>query len=65
MKNVIKLARGPLNKNVIKLARGSLNNIFQDSLNKTLSQQLTHDRSCIYKYDKGIITGSRFCFSQH
>ena len=32
-------------KNVIKLAKGSFNNIFQDSLNKILSQQLTHDRS--------------------
>ena len=25
--------------------KGSLNNIFQDSFNKILSQQLTHDRS--------------------
>ena len=32
-------------KNVIKLAKGSLNNIFQDSFNKILSHQLTHDRS--------------------
>ena len=32
-------------KNVIKLAKGSLNNIYQDSFNKILSQQLTHDRS--------------------
>ena len=30
------------------LAKGSLNNIFQDSFNKILSQQLTHDRSYIY-----------------
>ena len=34
-------------KNVIKLAKGSLNNISQDSFNKILSQQLTHDRSYI------------------
>ena len=27
-------------KNVIKLAKGSLNNIFQDSFNNILSQQL-------------------------
>ena len=32
-------------KNVIKLAKSSLNNTFQDSFNKILSQQLTHDRS--------------------
>ena len=32
-------------KNVNKLAKGPLTNIFQDSLNKILSQQLTHDRS--------------------
>ena len=31
----------------MKLAKGSLNNIFQDSFNKILSQQLTHDRSYI------------------
>ena len=31
-------------KTVIKLAKGSLNNIFQDSFNEILSQQLTHDR---------------------
>ena len=31
-------------KNVIKLAKGSLNNNFQDSFNKFLSQQLTHDK---------------------
>ena len=38
--------------NVIKLAKGSLNNIFQDSFNKILSQQLlmTQDRSYIYLY---------------
>ena len=42
-KNVIKLVL----KNVIKLAKGSLNNIFQDSYNKILSQQLTRDRSYI------------------
>ena len=35
-------------KNVIKLAKGMLNNIFQDSFNKMLSQQLTHDRSYIW-----------------
>ena len=34
-------------KNVIKFAKGSLINIFQDSFNKILSQQLSHDRSCI------------------
>ena len=32
-------------KNVIELAKGSLNNVFQGSFHKTLSQQLTHDRS--------------------
>ena len=32
-------------KNVIKLAKSSLKIIFQDSFNKILSQQLTHDRS--------------------
>ena len=31
-------------KNVIMLAKGTLNNIFQDTFNKSLSQQLTHDR---------------------
>ena len=35
-------------KNVTKLAKGSLNNIFQDSFNKILCQQLTHDGSYIY-----------------
>ena len=39
-------------KNVIKLAKGSLNNIFQDSFNKFLSQQLTHDRSYISSTEK-------------
>ena len=34
-------------KNIIKLAKGLLNNIFQDSFNIILSQQLTHDRSYI------------------
>ena len=34
-------------KNVITLAKGSLNNIFQDSFNKNLSQQLIHNRSYI------------------
>ena len=34
-------------KNVIKLAKGSLNNIFQDSFNKILSQQLTHEKSYV------------------
>ena len=38
----------PVLENIIKLAKGSLNNIFQDSFNKILSQQLTHDRSCLY-----------------
>ena len=37
----------PVLKNVIKLAKGSLNNIFQDSFNIILSQQLTHDRSYV------------------
>ena len=32
-------------KNVIKQPKGSFNNIFQDSFDKILSQQLTHDRS--------------------
>ena len=36
-------------KNGFKLAKGSLNNIFQDSLNKSLSQQLSHDRSYMYE----------------
>ena len=32
---------------------GSLNNIFQDSLNKILSQQITHDRSYMsYVFNK-------------
>ena len=36
-------------KNVIKLAKASFDkpNIFQDSLNRILSQQLTHGRSYI------------------
>ena len=34
-------------KNIIKLAKDLLNNIFQDSFNIILSQQLTHDRSYI------------------
>ena len=34
-------------KKVIKLAKGSLNNIFQDSFNIIVSQQLTHDISYI------------------
>ena len=42
-KNYIKLVL----KNVIKRASGELNNIFQDSFNIILSQQLTHDRSYI------------------
>ena len=33
-----------------KMLLGSLNNIFQDSFNIILSQQLTHDRSYIYPY---------------
>ena len=32
-----------------KLAKGSLYNIFQDSFNKILSQQLTHDRYHMYQ----------------
>ena len=39
-------------KNVIKLIHGLLNNIFQDSFNTILSQQLTHDRSYITHYQK-------------
>ena len=39
-------------KNVIDLAKGSLNNIFQDSFNIILSQQLTHNRSDIsFQFD--------------
>ena len=34
-------------KNIIKLAKGLHNNIFQDSFDKILFQQLTHDRSYI------------------
>ena len=34
-------------KNIIKLAKDALNIIFQDSFNKILSQQITHDRSYI------------------
>ena len=34
------------------LTKGLLNNIFQDSFNKPLSQQLTHDRSYIYISDE-------------
>ena len=37
-------------KNVIKLAKGS-HYIFQDSFNKILSQQWTHDWSYIYAKD--------------
>ena len=36
-------------KSVFKLAKGQLNNTFQDSFNKILSKQLTHERSCIPK----------------
>ena len=35
-------------KNAIKLAKGSLYKNFQDSFNKILSQQLTHDISSIH-----------------
>ena len=35
-------------KNLIKLAKGSLDNIFQDSFNEIVSQQLTQNRSYIY-----------------
>ena len=34
-------------ENVIKLAKGSLNNISQDSFNKILFEQLTHERSYV------------------
>ena len=34
-------------KDIIKFTKGSRNNIFQDSFNKILYQQLTHDRSYI------------------
>ena len=43
-------------KNVIKLAKGSPNNIFQDSFNIVLSQQLTHDRSYISTVDTTTAT---------
>ena len=43
-----KMLLNSLRKNVIKLAIGSLNGIFQDSFNKILFQQLTHDRSLCY-----------------
>ena len=39
-------------KNIIKLTKGSLNNIFQDSFNKILSQQLTHN--ILYLSNKGL-----------
>ena len=39
-------------KNVTKLVKGSLHNIGQDSFNKILSQQLTHDRSYISGDDR-------------
>ena len=45
-----------------KLAKGSLNNIFQDSFNKTLSQQLTHDRS--YVSIKNEVKREMFRFEQ-
>ena len=35
-------------KSIVNLAKGSLNNTFQDSFDKILSQQLTHDRSYIF-----------------
>ena len=34
----------------IKLVKGSFNNLFQDSFNRILSQQFTHDRSYSYIY---------------
>ena len=42
-------------KNVIKLAKGSLNSISQDSFNKILTQQLTHDRSYISTITSGVL----------
>ena len=49
-------------KNVIKLAKGSLNNIFQDSFNRILSQQLTHDKSYILINCFHVVDGTRgFC----
>ena len=38
----------------MKLAKGSFNNIFQDSFNKILSQQLTHDR-ILYISDSSVV----------
>ena len=35
-------------KNVIELAEGSFNNIFQDSVHKILTQQLTPESSYIF-----------------
>ena len=56
-------------KNVdIKLDKGSLNNIFQDSFNKILSQQLTHDRSYISPMFIGEVSAlitRRFCLDPH
>ena len=52
-------------KNVIKLAKGSLNNIFQDSFNKILSQQITHDRSYISVFDRVKLTCDIFDNSQN
>ena len=36
-------------KNIVNLPRCSFNNIFQDSFNTILSQQLTHERPCMYE----------------
>ena len=47
-------------KNVIKVAKGLLNYIFEDSFNKILSQQLTHDRS--YISDTNTLRSLRVCF---
>ena len=45
--NLIRLIQLCDKKNLTFSAKGSLNNIFQDSFNIILSQQLTHDRSYI------------------
>ena len=51
---------------ILLIAKGSLNNIFQDSFNKILSQQLTHDRSYIYVMRKhtNIYNISLFVFKE-
>ena len=48
--------------NIIKHAKGSLDNIFQDSFNKTLSQQLTHVKS--YFYQNKLFNPQTFSTSQ-